>query len=111
MSADRTNIVDETPKVSIGEPGGVGGTYTITQIINEVPNYINQGIETLTASTPANITFTVELSDVNYTLIPRFAVTTANNRIVSVLITNKATTGFTVEAQYDCEYEWVAIKI
>lgn len=110
MSADRTNIKDETPQIGVGEIGGFGGSYTITQIINEVPNYINQGIEALTANTPAAVTFDVELADANYTLTPRFAVT-ATFRIVPVHITNKAATGFTVEAREDCSYEWVAIKI
>jgi hypothetical protein len=110
MAIDRTNIKDETPLVGISELRGVGGFFTITQVVNEVPNYINQGIESLSANTPKAVTFNVVLSDANYTLLPRWGFT-ASDRLVPVHITLKATTGFTVEVREACSYEWIAVKI
>ncbi len=109
MSLDRTYIKDETPLVGISELRGIGGSYTITQIINQVPNFINQGIETLTANVATSVTFDVELSDVNYTIVPRFGFSATS--VAPVSITNKATTGFDVTSRINCTYEWIAVKI
>ena len=109
MSVDRTHIKDETPLYGIKELGALGGSYVITQIINQVPNFINQGIETLTANVAMSIVFDVELSDVNYTIVPRFGFSATS--VAPVTITNKTTTGFDVTARINCTYEWIAVKI
>ena len=66
---------------------------------------IDQGTETLTASTA--ITFNITFSGTGYTVDGRCY--DANGNTVLYTVSNKTTTGFTVEANADCTFEWTAI--
>ena len=66
---------------------------------------MDQGKETLTAET--DITFNITFSNANYTVDGRCY--DDNGNTVLYTVSNKLTTGFTVEANKDCTFEWTAI--
>ena len=110
INIDRTNIDDATALDVLPKSAGGSGSYTVTNIINEASDFINQGTEVLTARTPAAITFRTELADDAFAVVPLFGVT-AQERVVPVYITLKSTTGFTVTSSVDCTFNWIAVRI
>ena len=109
IALDRTLISDDSVESELqGSP--VEGSYIYQEVIVTYVDSGNQGVESLTAATPVNVTFDNPFDTTDYTITNLWAYT-AGGRIVPVKITSKASTGFTVETKETSTYEWIALRI